>query len=454
MAKLKRQFVCQACGASHVKWSGQCSACMEWNTLTEELVTNSKKSLTLSSQALTPVALNIIEATPKPRWQTGVFEFDRVCGGGLVPGSVLLLGGDPGIGKSTLLLQVCAKLAQLSPVVYVSGEEAEDQIRLRAQRLGINAPHLQLATTTQVENILSFMESHEEMQVVVIDSIQTMHHSALESAAGTVSQVRHCAQEIIKVAKNSDICVILIGHVTKDGTIAGPRVLEHMVDAVLTFEGDRSHQYRILRGMKNRFGPTDEIGVFAMQGSGLNEVSNPSALFLEERQSTVPGSAVFAGLEGTRPVLVEIQALVLSSNMVSPRRSVVGWDSNRLNMILAVLESRAGLKFSDKEVYLNIVGGLKITEPAADLAVAAALASALAQIPLDHKSAFMGEIGLTGEIRSIPHSESRLKEAQKLGFESIWLPKRSLSKHLPIQQNIMEFVGDLRKMLSLGREFS
>lgn len=448
MTKLKRQYVCQSCGALHLKWSGQCSACFAWNTLTEELVNKSQlKEHTHRTATLAPSLLNA-DIPVKPRIQSGVFEFDRVCGGGLVPGSVTLIGGDPGIGKSTLMLQVCEKWAQKHSVLYVSGEEAEEQIRLRAQRLGVASQNIHLLTTTHMEDIQALLKGNHRFSVVIIDSIQTLHDSALESAAGTVSQVRHCALETIKLAKSSDTCVIFIGHVTKDGSIAGPRVLEHMVDAVLTFEGDRSHQYRILRGLKNRFGATDELGVFAMQGQGLVEVANPSALFLEERQAELPGSAVFAGMEGTRPLLVEIQALVLPSSFAAPRRAVVGWDNNRLNMILAVLEARAGLKFSDKEVYLNIVGGLKIMEPAADLAVAAALVSALIKTPLPPQTVCFGEIGLTGEIRRVPYIENRLKEAAKLGFSQAWLPEKARTQDTAMTLCGLSAIHDIRKKLA------
>lgn len=447
MTKLKRQYVCQSCGTLHLKWSGQCSACLEWNTLTEEIVSKATHESLSRATTLTPIPLNA-EIPVKPRIQSGLFEFDRVCGGGLVPGSVTLIGGDPGIGKSTLMLQVCEKLAQNHAVLYVSGEEAEEQIRLRAQRLGVTSQNIQLLNTTHLEDIRALLKGSHGFSVVIIDSIQTINDSALESAAGTVSQVRHCSLETIKMAKSSDTCVIFIGHVTKDGTIAGPRVLEHMVDAVLTFEGDRSHQYRILRGLKNRFGATDELGVFAMQGQGLIEVVNPSALFLEERQAELPGSAVFAGMEGTRPLLVEIQALVLPSTFAAPRRAVVGWDNNRLNMILAVLEARAGLKFSDKEVYLNIVGGLKIVEPAADLAVAAALVSALLKTPLPTQTVCFGEIGLTGEIRRVPYTEARLKEAAKLGFSQAWVPDKARVEGAALTQQGLSTINQIRQKLS------
>ncbi|SMF00361.1 DNA repair protein RadA/Sms [Tistlia consotensis] len=361
-----------------------------------------------------------------PRRVTGMAEFDRVTGGGLVPGSAVLVGGDPGIGKSTLLLQAAAALAARSgrACAYVSGEEAIDQVRLRAQRLGVTAAPVELASATSVRDLVEALDHADGPAVVVIDSIQTMFVDSLESAPGTVSQVRASAQELIRLAKARGFVLLLVGHVTKEGMIAGPKVLEHMVDAVLTFEGERGHQFRILRTTKNRFGPTDEIGVFEMTERGLMEVANPSALFLAERHGEVSGASVFAGLEGTRPVLVEIQALVAPSSLGTPRRAVVGWDSGRLAMVLAVLEARCGLSFAGQDVYLNVAGGLRISEPAADLAVAAALVSALFDRPVPAESVVFGEIGLAGEVRAVSQAEQRLKEAAKLGFERAFLPPR------------------------------
>jgi DNA repair protein RadA/Sms len=358
------------------------------------------------------------------RASTGIAEFDRALGGGLVPGSATLLGGDPGIGKSTLLLQAAANLARRGlSVAYISGEEAVDQVRLRARRLGLGDAPVQLAAATSVRDILTTMTAGPPPALLVIDSIQTMHSDLIESAPGTVSQVRAAAQELIRFAKERGSALMLVGHVTKDGTIAGPRVLEHMVDTVLAFEGERSHQYRILRASKNRFGGTDEIGVFAMQEEGLTEIGNPSALFLTDRSEQVTGATVFPALEGTRPVLVEIQALVVRlSSGATPRRAVVGWDSGRLAMILAVLEARCGLSFSTAEVYLNIAGGYRISDPAADLAVAAALVSALSERPLPSDAVLFGEVALSGEIRPVAHGALRLKEAAKLGFSKALVP--------------------------------
>ncbi|MBT5374317.1 MAG: DNA repair protein RadA, partial [Rhodospirillaceae bacterium] len=347
---------------------------------------------------------------------------DRVCGGGLVPGSALLVGGDPGIGKSTLLLQVAAALAGETRCAYISGEESCDQIRMRADRLGLKAEPVSLAAATNVSDILSSLDQPDAPGLVIIDSIQTMYLDALDSAPGTVTQVRACASELIRLAKRKGLTMILVGHVTKEGQIAGPRVLEHMVDTVLYFEGERGHQFRILRAVKNRFGPTDEIGVFEMTNTGLHGVANPSALFIADRPDGAHGSAVFAGIEGTRPILVEIQALVAPSNLGTPRRAVVGWDSGRLAMILAVLEARCGLAFGNHDIYLNIAGGLRVNEPAADLAAAAALVSSLKVQPLPAETVIFGEIGLSGEVRAVGQSDARLKEAAKLGFSEALIP--------------------------------
>jgi len=358
-----------------------------------------------------------------PRRLSGINEFDRVVGGGLVPGSATLVGGDPGIGKSTLLLQVVCKLAQNAKVAYISGEEAIDQVRLRAARLGVDGAKCDLASATAVRDIVASIDGDEAPDILIIDSIQTMYVDTIDSAPGTVAQVRTSAQEMIRVAKKRDIAIIFVGHVTKEGMIAGPRVLEHMVDTVLYLEGERGHQFRILRAVKNRFGPTDEIGVFEMSDKGLLEVVNPSALFLADRHGDTSGAAVFAGMEGTRPVLVEIQALVGPASYGTPRRAVIGWDGGRLAMVLAVLEARCGVSFGNNDVYLNVAGGLRITEPAADLAVAAALLSALTGTPVPAESVVFGEIGLSGEVRRVAQPEMRLKEAAKLGFTEAMMPK-------------------------------
>src|SRR4249919_2131450 len=428
MAKLKTRYVCQACGSEQHRWQGQCPDCAEWNALVQEAsvatVFAAKHDLSGGGRAIELVGLNAVVALPD-RMRTGIEEFDRAIGGGIVPGSAMLLGGDPGIGKSTLLLQVAAELANAGrKVVYVSGEEAVDQVRLRAIRLGLGGAPVQLAAATSVRDILTTVTTGEPPALLVIDSIQTMHSDLIEGAPGTVSQVRASAQELVRFAKEHGTAVVLVGHVTKDGTIAGPRVLEHMVDTVLSFEGERSHQYRILRAMKNRFGGTDEIGVFAMEGAGLTEVPNPSALFLTHRGEPVSGTSVFPAIEGSRPVLVEIQALTVRlATGATPRRAAVGWDSGRLAMILAVLEARCGMSFATAEVYLNVAGGYRLSDPGADLAVAAALVSAMSERPVPSECVVLGEIALSGEIRPVAHAGLRLKEAARLGFDSGWVPK-------------------------------
>ncbi|MXP25201.1 DNA repair protein RadA [Altererythrobacter indicus] len=421
MAKTKRRYVCQACGGVSHRWQGQCPDCSEWNSLVEDTpasVFSMKHDLSSGGKKIQFVALDAPSEALERR-STGLAEFDRALGGGLVPGSAILMGGDPGIGKSTLLLQAAASISRNGQdVVYVSGEEAAGQVRMRAERLGHKDAPIQLASATSVRDILTTLNGMEPPALLVIDSIQTMHSDTIEGAPGTVSQVRGCAFELIRYAKESGVALILVGHVTKDGTIAGPRVLEHMVDVVMSFEGERSHQYRILRALKNRFGAVDEIGVFAMAGKGLEEVSNPSLLFLSGQEAPVAGSAIFPAIEGTRPVLIEIQALIVRlQSGATPRRAVVGWDSGRLAMLLAVLESRCGLNFSTAEVYLNVSGGYRLQDPAADLAVAAALVSALADKPLPTKSVWIGEISLAGEIRPVAHSGLRMREAAKLGFD-------------------------------------
>ena len=421
MAKPKKRYICQACGSVAARWQGQCSDCAEWNTLVEDApatVFSQKHDLSSGGRPVAFVPLDKPGEMPV-RQATGLDEFDRALGGGLVPGSAILMGGDPGIGKSTLLLQTAAAIAKDGGnAVYISGEEAAGQVRLRAARLGLADAPVSLAAATSVRDILTTLGSMEAPKFLVIDSIQTMHSDTIEGAPGTVSQVRGCAFELIRYAKENGVALVLVGHVTKDGNIAGPRVLEHMVDVVMSFEGERSHQYRILRALKNRFGAVDEIGVFAMAGAGLEEVSNPSMLFLSGRDEPLAGSSVFPALEGTRPVLVEVQALIVRlQSGATPRRAVVGWDSSRLAMLLAVLESRCGLNFSSAEVYLNIAGGYRLSDPAADLAIAAALVSALADRPLPERSTFFGEVSLAGEIRPVAHAGLRMRESAKLGFD-------------------------------------
>jgi DNA repair protein RadA/Sms len=426
MAMRGQNYICQNCGAAASRWAGRCDACGAWNTLVEEgSVAAARSSRKGRVFAVEPLKGQSLEA---PRLASGITEFDRVTGGGLVRGSVLLLGGDPGIGKSTLLIEVAAAFAQRGHrAVYISGEEAVAQVRLRAERLGLAGAAVELAAETSVEDIVATLSQGKTPQLLVIDSIQTMWTQIVESAPGTVTQVRGAAGELIRFAKRSGAAVILVGHVTKDGQIAGPRVVEHMVDAVLSFEGEGSQQFRILRAIKNRFGPTDEIGVFEMTGSGLREVANPSELFLSERQLGSPGTAVFAGIEGTRPLLVEIQALVAPSSLGTPRRAVVGWDPSRLSMVLAVLEAHCGVRLSGHDVYLNVAGGLRITEPAADVAAAAALVSSLARTSLPADAVYFGEASLSGAVRPVAQTATRLKEAQKLGFGRAVVPEAARS---------------------------
>ncbi|MDS1134718.1 DNA repair protein RadA [Nitratireductor indicus] len=428
MARTRVQFICQNCGTVHARWAGKCDGCGAWNTLIEEGTSSgigsgpqaARKARKGRAVALTTLSGEIEDA---PRIMTGISELDRVTGGGFVRGSALLVGGDPGIGKSTLLTQAAAALAERGHrIVYVSGEEAVAQIRLRAQRLGVAHHPVELAAETNVEDILATIEDGKRPDLVILDSIQTLWTDLADSAPGTVTQVRAAAQAMIRYAKSTGAAVVLVGHVTKEGQIAGPRVVEHMVDGVLYFEGEGGHHYRILRTVKNRFGPTDEIGVFEMGDMGLREVSNPSELFLGERSAKAPGAAVFAGIEGTRPVLVEIQALVAPSPLGTPRRAVVGWDSARLSMVLAVLEAHCGVRFATHDVYLNVAGGYRISEPAADLAVAAALVSSMTGLALPADCVYFGEISLSGAVRPVAHAANRLKEAEKLGFKQAVMP--------------------------------
>ena len=457
MSRTQSKFVCQSCGAVTSKWSGKCESCGAWNTITEERSNETPpkgKGLKAATKAqkISLTGLSGDSDTPD-RTLSGLNEFDRVIGSGFVPGSAILLGGDPGIGKSTILMQAAAALAARGKrVIYISGEEAIAQLRMRAARLGLSDAPVQLGAETNVEDIIATLKSEQSdghVDLVIIDSIQTVWSPVIESAPGTVSQVRASAQDLIHYAKSADTSLVLVGHVTKEGQIAGPRVLEHMVDTVIYFEGDRGHHFRILRAVKNRFGPTDEIGVFEMRGAGLVEVTNPSALFLEAREENVPGSVVFAGLEGTRPLLVEIQALAAPSSLATPRRAVVGWDSNRLSMVLAVLEGRCGLSFAGRDVFLNIAGGLKINEPAADLAVAAALISSICNQPLVPNSVTFGEISLSGAIRPVSQTGLRLKEAAKLGFHTANTALPANIEKPPLEVNNLEKLADLLKQMNI-----
>lgn len=439
MARAPETHVCQSCGAVYAKWAGRCEECGEWNTIVfEQAEAGPPGSLAAGPAGKSARGKKIEFASLQgggefePRLLTGNAEFDRACGGGLVPGSALLIGGDPGVGKSTLLLQIAAGLARAGQTAaYISGEEAPAQIRLRAQRLGLQDAPVALASATSVRDILATLKS-EKPDVVVIDSIQTLWSDTLPASPGTVTQVRACAQELIRFAKSSGAVLLLVGHVTKDGQIAGPRVVEHMVDAVIYFESEQGRAFRLLRAVKNRFGAAHEIGVFEMTGAGLREVSNPSELFLSEAGASVSGAAVFAGIEGTRPVLVEIQALVSPSSLAAPRRAVVGWDSPRLSMLLAVLDARCDLDFGRHDVFLNVAGGMRVSEPAADLAAAAALVSSLFDRPLPGDWVVFGEVALSGAIRPVNQTEARLKEAHKLGFAGALTPAGVDSEALKI----------------------
>ena len=443
----KLSYTCSECNAQFTKWSGQCDACGAWNTLIDTGPLTIGPTKTLGKKRGELITLMDLDSEEKPprRTQSGVVELDQVLGGGIVDASAILLGGDPGIGKSTLLLQAAARFARNGlKVIYISGEEATAQVQLRAQRLGITDSPLILAAETNLRNIVTTLDT-EKPNLVIIDSIQTMWVDHIDAAPGSVSQVRSSAHELTSFAKRRNVSVIMVGHVTKDGQIAGPRVVEHMVDTVLYFEGEQNHQFRLLRAVKNRFGPNDEIGVFEMTAKGLVEVKNPSVLFLSERGKPTSGSAIFAGIEGTRAVLCEFQALVATSPHSQPRRSVVGWDTQRLSMILAVLEARCGISFSGLDVYMNVAGGMRITEPAADLAVAAALISARYDTPLPNDTVIFGEISLSAALRPVAQTDGRLKEAQKLGFHNVVAPISKKSRKMT-GIKILE-MSDLKKFV-------
>jgi DNA repair protein RadA/Sms len=451
MAKGVPSFVCQNCGASYNRWQGKCEACGEWNTLAEEDASGAGPISIRAKRKGRKFALEPLsgENHDAPRLASKVAELDRVTGGGFVRGSVLLLGGDPGIGKSTLLIQVAAAIARAKHrSVYISGEEAVAQVRMRAERLGLADSPVELAAETSVEDIVATLSEGATPRLVVIDSIQTMWTDTVDSAPGTVTQVRASSQSLIRYAKKSGATLILVGHVTKDGQIAGPRVVEHMVDAVLSFEGEGSQQFRILRAIKNRFGPTDEIGVFEMTGLGLRQVHNPSELFLSQRDLGTPGTAVFAGMEGTRPLLVEMQALVAPTSLGTPRRAVVGWDPSRLSMVLAVLEAHCGVKLSGHDVYLNVAGGLRIQEPAADLAAAAALVSSLTNAPLPPDAVYFGEVSLSGALRPVAQTSARLKEAAKLGFGRAFLPEAARGEIEADAKMTLSTMGSLTSLVA------
>ena len=428
MAKVKTAYYCQNCGAQYSKWQGRCNSCGEWNTIVEEIVEKPVKkdwtssAKTQAKRAAKPLRLNEIETAPQYRWKTGNNELDRVLGGGLVPGSLTLLGGEPGIGKSTLLLQI--SLSFPYKVLYVSGEESQQQIKMRAERIDPNSTNCYILTETKTQNIFRQIEEVSP-EVVIIDSIQTLHSDYIESAPGSISQIRETTSELIKFAKESNVPVILIGHITKEGSIAGPKVLEHMVDTVLQFEGDRNHVYRILRSHKNRFGSTHELGIYEMQGSGLREVNNPSEILISKNDEDLSGTAIASTLEGMRPLMIEIQALVSTAVYGTPQRSTTGYNAKRLNMLLAVLEKRAGFKLGAKDVFLNITGGISVDDPAIDLAVVAAILSSNEDISIEKDSCFAAEVGLAGEIRPVTRVDQRILEAEKLGFARIMISKQS-----------------------------
>lgn len=450
MSKSKSSFNCQECGAVHKKWSGNCSSCGAWDCIVEEIADSSFTTTKIKSGKKLEFVKLSGKAEDIERVDTSIAELNRVLGGGLVPGSAILIGGDPGIGKSTIVLQTVAALANSgqSPA-YISGEESISQVRLRAKRLQLENADVKLLNATSVKDIISSIDVAGGPNVVVIDSIQTMFIEELTSAPGTVSQVRASAHELISFAKKKGVTMLIVGHVTKEGQIAGPKVLEHMVDTVLYFEGERGHQFRILRAVKNRFGAANEIGVFEMTHKGLEEVANPSSLFLSGEQRAVPGNTVFAGIEGSRPVLTEVQALVAPTPIPTPRRAVVGWDTNRLAMVIAILNTRYGLFLADKEVYLNIAGGLKVNEPAVDLSVAAALISSATNIALPKEYVVIGELALSGEVRIVSQMEARLKECAKLGFTHAIVPKGTKYKNKAF---ILHEISHIRELSAFFRK--
>lgn len=424
MAKLKTSFFCQNCGSQYAKWQGQCNACKEWNTIVEEVIQKEEKTswkpTSEVKKAPKPLKIAEIDSSQEVRLDTLDGELNRVLGGGIVPGSLILLGGEPGIGKSTLLLQISLKLPYKT--LYVSGEESQKQIKMRAERITSKDDNCYILTETKTQNIFRQIQEIEP-EIVIIDSIQTLHTDYIESTAGSISQIRECTAELIKFAKETNVPVILIGHITKDGTIAGPKILEHMVDTVLQFEGDRNHVYRILRSLKNRFGSTSELGIYEMQGSGLREVSNPSEILLSHREEELSGTAIASTLEGMRPLMIEIQALVSTAVYGTPQRSTTGYNAKRLNMLLAVLEKRAGFRLGTKDVFLNVTGGISVDDPAIDLAVVASILSSNEDIAVGKDVCFAGEVGLSGEIRPVNRVEQRIQEAEKLGFATIFVSK-------------------------------
>ncbi|MCL8007868.1 DNA repair protein RadA [Gelidibacter japonicus] len=451
MAKIKTTFFCQNCGSQYSKWQGQCTACKEWNTIVEEVIQKEEKSswktpTSAVKRASKPLRINEIDVSQEARMQTDDQEFNRVLGGGIVPGSLILLGGEPGIGKSTLLLQISLKLPYKT--LYVSGEESQQQIKMRAERINPNSANCYILTETKTQNIFKQIEALEP-DIVVIDSIQTLHTEYIESSSGSISQIKECTTELIKFAKETATPVILIGHITKDGHIAGPKILEHMVDTVLQFEGDRNHVFRILRAHKNRFGSTNELGIYEMQGSGLREVSNPSEILISKRDEELSGNAVASTLEGMRPLMIEVQALVSTAVYGTPQRSATGFNAKRLNMLLAVLEKRAGFRLGAKDVFLNITGGISVDDPAIDLAVVASVLSSNEDVAIPKDYCFAAEVGLSGEIRPVQRVEQRVLEAEKLGFSTIFVSKynKIALKNTRIKIQLISKIEDLVSFL-------
>ncbi len=451
MAKIKTSHFCQTCGAQYARWQGQCNSCKEWNTIVEEIIQKEDKAAwksESSSKSIVskPLLINEIDSTQEVRMNTCDGELNRVLGGGIVPGSLILLGGEPGIGKSTLLLQISLKLPYKT--LYVSGEESQKQIKMRAERITPNGDNCYILTETKTQNIFKQIESIEP-QIVIIDSIQTLHTDYIESSPGSISQIRECTAELIKFAKETNVPVILIGHITKDGSIAGPKILEHMVDTVLQFEGDRNHVYRILRSLKNRFGSTAELGIYEMLGSGLREVSNPSEILISHKDEQLSGTAIASTLEGMRPLMIEIQALVSTAVYGTPQRSTTGYNAKRLNMILAVLEKRAGFRLGAKDVFLNVTGGISVDDPALDLSVVAAILSSNEDIPVNKDFCFAGEVGLSGEIRPVNRVDQRIQEAEKLGFSSIFVSKynKIALKNTAIKIELVAKIEDVAEQL-------
>lgn len=452
MSKVKTSFFCQNCGAQYARWQGQCNSCKEWNTIAEEIIQKEEKTKWKSSSAesnrttVKPLRINEIDSTLEIRMDTCDGELNRVLGGGIVPGSLILLGGEPGIGKSTLLLQISLKLPYKT--LYVSGEESQKQIKMRAERITPDGDNCYILTETKTQNIFKQIEDIEP-DVVIIDSIQTLHTDYIDASPGSISQIRECTAELIKFAKETNVPVILIGHITKDGNIAGPKILEHMVDTVLQFEGDRNHVYRILRSLKNRFGSTAELGIYEMQGTGLREVSNPSEILISHKEEQLSGTAIAATLEGMRPLMIEIQALVSTAVYGTPQRSTTGYNAKRLNMILAVLEKRAGFRLGTKDVFLNVTGGISVDDPAIDLAVVAAILSSNEDIPVGKDFCFVGEVGLSGEIRPVNRIDQRIQEAEKLGFSTIFVSKynKISLKNTLIQIRLVTKIEDVAEQL-------